>query len=103
MNADRRRMAQELGLGPTAPALGGFPAIRMRRNRYDSFTRKLVAENVLSVGDLIWPIFIMEGSNTIMPVASMPGVVRVTLDKLEEHVAPAVKLGVPAVALFPMT
>jgi porphobilinogen synthase len=45
----------------------------------------------------------MEGSNTIMPVASMPGVVRVTLDKLEEHVAPAVKLGVPAVALFPMT
>lgn len=103
MNADRRRMAQELGLGPTAPALGGFPAIRMRRNRYDAFTRKLVAENVLSVGDLIWPIFIMEGSNTIMPVASMPGVVRVTLDKLEEHVAPAVKLGVPAVALFPMT
>jgi porphobilinogen synthase len=75
----------------------------MRRNRYDAFTRKLVAENVLSVGDLIWPIFIMEGTNTIMPVASMPGVVRVTIDKLEEHVAPAVKLGVPAVALFPMT
>ena len=103
MNADRRRMAQELGLGPASPALGAFPAIRMRRNRYDAFTRKLVAENVLSVGDLIWPIFIMEGTNTIMPVASMPGVVRVTIDKLEEHVAPAVKLGVPAVALFPMT
>ena len=103
MNADRRRMAQELGLGPAGPALGAFPAIRMRRNRYDAFTRKLVAENVLSVGDLIWPIFIMEGTNTIMPVASMPGVVRVTIDKLEEHVAPAVKLGVPAVALFPMT
>jgi porphobilinogen synthase len=103
MNADRRRMAEGLGLTEPTPALGAFPAIRMRRNRYDAWTRKLVAENVLSVGDLIWPIFIMEGSNTIMPVASMPGVVRVTIDKLEEHVAPAVKLGVPAVALFPMT
>ncbi|MCA3362688.1 MAG: porphobilinogen synthase, partial [Roseomonas sp.] len=96
-------MAEGLGLTEPPPALGAFPAIRMRRNRYDAWTRKLVAENVLSVGDLIWPIFIMEGTNTIMPVASMPGVVRVTIDRLEEHVAPAVKLGVPAVALFPMT
>jgi porphobilinogen synthase len=55
------------------------------------------------VDDLIWPIFIMEGSDTVSDVASMPGVQRVTLDRLLAHVAPAVELGVPAIALFPMT
>ncbi|MBC9205879.1 porphobilinogen synthase [Roseomonas aerophila] len=84
-------------------ALGAFPAIRMRRNRHDAWTRRLVAENRLSVDDLIWPIFIMEGSGTVSDVGSMPGVQRVTLDRLLAHVAPAVELGVPAIALFPMT
>ena len=91
---------------PTPPmnsALGAFPAIRMRRNRHDAWTRRLVAENRLSVDDLIWPIFIMEGSGTVSDVGSMPGVQRVTLDRLLAHVAPAVELGVPAIALFPMT
>jgi porphobilinogen synthase len=83
--------------------LGAFPAIRMRRNRHDAWTRRLVAENRLSVDDLIWPIFIMEGSGTVSEVGSMPGVKRVTLDRLLAHVAPAVELGVPAIALFPMT
>jgi porphobilinogen synthase len=82
---------------------GGFPAIRPRRNRVDAFTRRLVAENRLSVDDLIWPIFVIEGEATETDVASMPGVKRVTLDRLARHVAPAVALGIPAVALFPAT
>jgi porphobilinogen synthase len=82
---------------------GAFPAIRPRRNRFDSWTRRLVAENRLSVDDLIWPIFVMDGENTTSEVASMPGAWRVTLDRLEAHVAPAAELGIPAIALFPMT
>jgi len=82
---------------------GGFPAIRMRRNRVDAATRRLVAENRLSIDDLIWPIFLIEGDNTETEVASMPGVKRVTLDRLAAHVEPAAKLGIPALALFPAT
>ncbi|HTZ71751.1 MAG TPA: porphobilinogen synthase [Acetobacteraceae bacterium] len=80
-----------------------FPATRLRRNRYDTFTRRMVAENVLTTSDLIWPIFIIEGRNQRMPVASMPGVDRVTLDLLPAHVEPAARLGIPAIALFPAT
>ncbi len=83
--------------------MGRFPATRPRRNRYDAWTRRLVAEHRLSVDDLIWPIFIIEGSGLTVPVASMPGVSRVTVDRLEGHVAEAVALGVPAIALFPAT
>jgi porphobilinogen synthase len=82
---------------------GRFPGTRMRRNRYDTFTRRLVAENVLTVNDLIWPIFIVEGANQRIPVASMPGVDRVTLDLLAAHAEQAVSLGIPAIALFPAT
>jgi len=80
-----------------------FPTTRMRRNRLDGSTRKLVAENRLSTNDLIWPVFIIEGHGQRVPVASMPGVDRVTLDLLAAHVEPAVRLGIPAVALFPAT
>jgi len=80
-----------------------FPTTRMRRNRYDAWTRRLVAENRLSVDDLIWPIFIIEGSGLVTPVGAMPGVNRVSLDRLEAHVAEAAELGIPAVALFPAT
>ncbi len=83
--------------------VGRFPHTRMRRNRTDAWTRRLVAENKLSVDDLIWPIFIIEGSNTSTEVVSMPGVVRVTLDLVAKHVEEAVKLGIPAIALFPAT
>jgi porphobilinogen synthase len=62
-----------------------------------------VAENTLTTNDLIWPIFIIEGQKQRIPVASMPGVDRVSLDLLEAHVAPAVELGIQAVALFPAT
>ncbi len=83
--------------------IGAFPNTRLRRNRYDSFTRNMVAENNLTAHDLIWPIFIIEGAGQRVPVASMPGVDRVTLDLLAAHVAPAVDLGIPAIALFPAT
>jgi porphobilinogen synthase len=83
--------------------VGQFPATRLRRNRTDSWTRRLVAENKLAIDDLIWPIFIIEGQGITTEVASMPGVQRVTLDRLAAHVAPAVELGIPAIALFPAT
>jgi porphobilinogen synthase len=83
--------------------VGQFPGTRMRRNRRDEWTRRLVAENRLSVDDLIWPVFAIEGGSTVTDVASMPGVVRVTLDRLAAHVEPARRLGIPAVALFPAT
>jgi len=80
-----------------------FPAGRPRRNRFDRFTRRLVAENTLSVDDLIWPVFVIEGSGLTVPVAAMPGVDRVSLDRLPGHVEAAVALGIPAIALFPAT
>ncbi|WP_439597617.1 porphobilinogen synthase [Falsiroseomonas sp.] len=81
----------------------GYPAIRPRRNRVDAFTRRMVAENRLSVDDLIWPIFLIEGQGIETEVSSMPGVKRVTLDRLAAHVAPAAELGIPAIAIFPAT
>ena len=83
--------------------VGRYPSTRLRRNRHDDFTRRLVAENRLSVHDLIWPIFFTEGNDTDTDIASMPGVKRVTLDRLAAHVAPAARLGIPALALFPVT
>ncbi|HVC60911.1 MAG TPA: porphobilinogen synthase [Acetobacteraceae bacterium] len=84
-------------------SVGRFPTTRMRRNRHDAWTRRLVAENSLSVDDLIWPVFVIEGRGATTDVASMPGVQRVTVDRLARHVAPAVQYGIPAVALFPAT
>jgi porphobilinogen synthase len=80
-----------------------FPTARLRRNRYDEATRRLVAEHRLSIDDLIWPIFIREGSGEAEPVAAMPGVSRAALDGLPRHVERAAKLGIPAIALFPAT
>ena len=83
--------------------VGRFPATRLRRNRVDAATRRLVAENRLSVDDLIWPVFIVEGERRREAVASMPGVDRVSLDLLAAHVEVAVRLGIPVVAPFPAT
>lgn len=77
--------------------------MRPRRNRADAWTRRLVAENRLSTDDLILPVFSLDGENRREPVASMPGVERLSLDLLVGHVAQAVELGIPAVALFPVT
>ncbi len=83
--------------------VGRYPATRLRRNRQDAWTRRLVAENRLSVDDLIWPVFVRPGSGEKEPVASMPGVERVTLDLLAGHIEPGVRLGIPLIALFPAT
>jgi len=63
----------------------------------------MVAESSLSVDDLIWPVFVIEGAGLRVPVAAMPGVDRVSLDKLAAHIEPAARLGIPAIALFPAT
>jgi len=84
----------------TLPA--AFPRTRLRRNRADAWTRRLVAENTLTADDLIWPVFVIEGRNRREPVASMPGVERVTIDLLCEAVVEAGALGIPCIALFPV-
>jgi len=88
--------------GEPRPA-GVFPRVRMRRNRAEPWRRRLVAEHRLAVEDLIWPIFVREGTNTAEPVPSLPGVERLTIDRLPDAVAAAAELGIPAVALFPLT
>jgi porphobilinogen synthase len=90
---------------PNLPAMtqGNFPTTRLRRNRFDDATRRLVAENKLSTDDLIWPIFIRDGGGDPTPIASMPGVVRVGLDRLAAYAAEAAQLNIPAIALFPAT
>ena len=87
--------------GPQGPDVhGAYPTVRLRRNRTDAWTRRLVAENRLSVDDLIWPVFIQETPGTA-PVESMPGVLRLGPDSLVDALGPAVDLKIPAVALFP--
>ena len=82
--------------------IGKFPATRPRRLRESAFIRDLVQENHLSVKDLIYPIFVMEGKNLSVPVPSMPGVERLTLDKALEIANECVQLGIPALAIFPV-
>jgi porphobilinogen synthase len=81
---------------------GSFPAIRMRRMRRDDFSRRLMRESVLTPDDFIYPVFVLDGNNRVEPVASMPGVERQSLDHLLKTAERAQKLGVPALALFPV-
>jgi porphobilinogen synthase len=81
---------------------GSFPAVRMRRMRRDDFTRRLMREHVLTTNDLIYPVFVMEGVKKTQAVPSMPGVERMTLDKLLPVAERCLKLKVPAMALFPV-
>ena len=74
---------------------------RMRRNRKADWTRRLVQENRLTVDDLIWPVFVVPGTNIVDPVAAMPGVSRMSVDKLVEAAKEAADLGIPALATFP--
>ena len=87
----------------TETGRGAFPQRRMRRMRRDDFSRRLMRESSLSVDDLIYPMFILEGENQREPVASMPGIERVSIDELIKEAAQLVALGIPAVALFPVT
>jgi porphobilinogen synthase len=82
---------------------GSFPAVRLRRNRMHGWSRRLVAENVLTSADLIWPLFVSEGNSTRAPVASMPGVERISVDLAVAAAREAAGLGIPAIALFPYT
>lgn len=79
-----------------------FPATRLRRNRRDEFSRRLVRENVLTTNDLIYPVFVMEGQGIQEPVPSMPGVVRYSPDTLLKAAEECVALGIPVMALFPV-
>ncbi len=79
-----------------------FPHTRLRRLRRDDFTRRLVRENALSVNDLIYPVFVLDGEKKREAVASMPGVERLSLDLLLPVAEQCVKLGIPVMALFPV-
>ena len=81
---------------------GSFPSVRMRRMRRDDFSRRLMRENVLTPDDLIYPVFILDGKSRTERVASMPGVERMTIDKLLPVAEKCLKLGIPALALFPV-
>ena len=80
---------------------GQYPATRMRRNRMKAFSRRMLAEHRLSVDDLIWPLFVIEGEEKAEPVASMPGVSRHSIDRLVTRAREAEALGIPAIAVFP--
>ena len=82
---------------------GKYPSLRLRRTRKFKWSRRLVQENNLSSGDLIYPIFLIEGKNRKLPIKSMPGVYRFTIDKLGMLISKVIKYKIPMVALFPST
>ena len=104
-----RPLQQKIGFVPLDPqaAEGQSPALdlsmRMRRNRRNEWTRRLVRENQITADDLIWPVFIMDGENARAPVPSMPGVERLSVDQAVREAERAAKLRIPCLALFPYT
>ena len=84
-------------------SLGAYPRTRLRRNRHDDWSRRLVAENVVTASDLIWPVFVQPGDGARQPIASMPGVDRLTVAQLVDAAGEAAALGIPCIALFPAT
>jgi len=84
------------------PIPGSFPRLRMRRMRRDDFSRRLMRETVLTTNDLIYPMFVVEGRGQRVPVPSMPGIERVSIDLLVQEAEELAELGVPAIALFPV-
>lgn len=85
------------------PANRQFPHSRLRRLRRNDFSRRLVRENQLTAADLIYPLFVLDGENQRQAVASMPGIERLSIDLLLKEAAELVELGIPAIALFPVT
>jgi porphobilinogen synthase len=98
----RRPKSRGIVDAPPIPP-SGFPATRLRRTRQAEWTRRLVRENSLTVRDLIWPIFVVEGESKRVPIASMPGVERLSVDLAVAAAEEAANLGIPAMALFPYT
>ncbi len=88
---------------PSDSSNGFFPGLRMRRMRRDDFSRRLMRESRLTVDDLIYPLFVLEGKGQREAVPSMPGVERVSIDELVKEAQELMRLGVPALALFPVT
>ena len=88
---------------PVHPTFAPFPATRFRRTRASAALRDLVQENRLGVKDLIWPVFVREGVDVSEPVASMPGVNRLSVNRVVEAARDAEALGIPAICLFPYT
>ncbi len=84
------------------PIPGSYPRVRMRRMRRDAFSRRMMRETRLTTDDLIYPMFVIEGSGQRVPVPSMPGVERVSIDELVKEAKELVALGIPALALFPV-
>ena len=82
---------------------GKFPSLRLRRSRKNDWSRRLVEENNLTCNDFILPIFLIDGKNKKLPIKSMPGVYRYSLDKLDIIVEKAIRNGLPMIALFPYT
>jgi len=80
-----------------------YPRIRLRRMRRDEFSRRLMRETLLTPDNLIYPVFVMEGRGQRVPISSMPGIERVTIDQLVREAEEVVGLGIPALALFPVT
>src|SRR5690606_18615218 len=87
----------------TPPMTGSYPATRLRRTRRAAWSRALHRETVLTPADLIWPLFVTEGSGVEEPIATLPGVSRWSLDGIAARAKEAVSLGIPCVALFPNT
>ena len=87
----------------TRSNIPAFPALRMRRNRRTDWSRRLVQEHRLDSSDLIWPVFVIAGENARVPVPSMPGVERLSIDLAVAAAREAAELGIPAMALFPNT
>jgi len=83
------------------PIVAPFPAARLRRTRMSAPLRAMVQETALTPGDLIWPVFVRSGSGIEEPVASMPGVMRRSVDKLADVARHAASLGIPAICIFP--
>ena len=82
---------------------GEYPYVRMRRTRSQAFSRRMVRETVLTADDLIYPVFVLEGKQRREPVASMPGIERLSVDLLLQEAEEVLELGIPAIALFPVT
>jgi porphobilinogen synthase len=85
------------------PIHAPYPATRFRRLRKSDALRRLAQENVLSVNDLVWPMFVCDGQNVVDPIASMPGVARLSIDRVVAAAQEAANLGIPAICLFPYT
>jgi porphobilinogen synthase len=99
----RTERAKRAGTKPAGSAAPGYPATRLRRNRRADWSRRLTRETTLTVDDLIWPIFLVDGDGKRSSISAMPGVDRLTIDYAVEAAEHAVTLGLPAIVLFPNT